>query len=560
MPDSSNNSTKLLELWGERIEIALNASREGIFEWDIQAGKIVYSRMCFELMGRLELANPMSLLRNTPCKVNIFTDTVDCIHPDDRSSFDAEVKRIIEGYTESSVKIEVRLLHPNGAWRWCRINATIKYTRSYQAARMIGTIGDISRRKTIESLANEERQSFRSLIEHISDNIFFKNRESRFVQANSATARKLGVLTPSDLVGKTDADFFDHDMAELSRNEELEIMRSGTPMVSKLREETWPDKSKSFCITTKAPWYSSDGKIKGIMGFTNDVTPLVKAQNALRHTALELERRNKVLEEEINLAREVQLALLPEKIPSMQFNIEGQLRRLDFARQYLPGSGVAGDWYQVFPVGSVGAGLLLCDVMGHGVRSALIASMIRGLIEEMDAETTTPAAFLARLNNTLTKILAKTGVNVFASAFYIYLDMEEGCIRYASAGHPGAMVIRSDGSVTELKPPRGMALGLMEGIRYSDVEIELEADMRFMLYTDGLSEAVNSSGEEFGVERIKHVLERANPQNPGEIGEILIDAARRFSESDKNQFADDVCILSARYSCFSDSNEEQSQD
>jgi len=549
MPDSAANSTKLLELWGERIEVALNASREGIFEWDIQGDKIVYSRMCFELMGRPELANPMSLLRNTPCKLNIFTDTLECIHADDRSSFDAEIKRIIQGYTESSIKIEVRLLHPNGAWRWCRINAIIKYTQRNQAARMIGTIGDISRRKTIEALANEERHSFRALIEHISDNIFFKNRESRFVQANSATARKLGVLTPSDLVGKTDADFFDPVMAEMSRREEINIMQSGTPMVSELREETWPDKTKSFCITTKVPWYSSDGKVKGIMGFTNDVTQLVKTQHALRQTALELERRNKVLEEEINLAREVQLALLPEKIPSMQFNIDGEVRRLDFARQYLPGSGVAGDWYQVFPVGSVGAGLLLCDVMGHGVRSALIASMIRGLIEEMDAETTTPAAFLARLNNTLTKILAKTGVNVFASAFYIYLDMEEGCMRYASAGHPGAMVMRSDGSVTELKPPRGMALGLMEGMRYSDVEIELEAGMRFMLYTDGLSETLNNAGEEFGVERIKHVLERRKPSNASEIGELLIDAARKFSDSE--QFEDDVCILAAHYTCQS---------
>lgn len=118
------------------------------------------------------------------------------------------------------MRIEIRMKKLNSkSWSWVRINGLARRDKQRRPVMLVGVWVNITRRKTAELRAAEDRDLFHTLIEHIPDSIYFKNRESRFVLANTATANKLGVPTPADLTGRTDDYFFDQTMSDVSRKE-----------------------------------------------------------------------------------------------------------------------------------------------------------------------------------------------------------------------------------------------------------------------------------------------------------------------------------------------------
>jgi hypothetical protein len=119
----------------------------------------------------------------------------------------------------------------------------------------------------------------------------------------------------------------------------------------------------------------------------------------------ELRAKNQQMEEELQMARELQIALLPQKFPTVPAHVPAQDSALRFLSLYFPTGDVSGDFFNVFPIGEKAAGIFICDVMGHGVRSALITSMIRGLVEEHGQAAADPGELLTRVNRALAVIL-----------------------------------------------------------------------------------------------------------------------------------------------------------
>ena len=120
-------------------------------------------------------------------------------------------------------------------------------------------------------------------------------------------------------------------------------------------------------------------------------------------------------------------------------------------------------------------GFFVCDVMGHGVRSALIVSMLRGLVEKQVAGDAEVTVFLTGLNEGLCHLLEESGVALFATAVYGVIDLEKETVSLGLAGHPSPVAVFEDG-VRQLMPPkeaRGPALGMMEGAQYGEVEASL---------------------------------------------------------------------------------------
>ncbi len=523
----------------ETIRLALQSDKEGIYDWDIESNHIQYSSHCLELLA---------MDQETGDIPNIFTDWDSVIVDEDRAYFETSLRRYLEGHSDAPFRVETRFRNPHKtSWRWVRITGIARRAPNRQAIRLTGAFVDITRRKTAEAQLEEERHLFRLLIDHIPDNIFFKNRESRFVVANASTAKKLNVPTPSDLIGKTDAHFFDREKAGEWRKEEQRIMYGQTPpIVSSLRRETWKTGEDSWCMATKIPWKGKDNQLKGILGITTDVTSMVQAQMALKRVAAELELKNQAFEKEIRLAREVQLALLPQQVPSTVYSHEGELRQLDFFHKYQPSGGVAGDWFEVFPINERKIGVFICDVMGHGVRSALVASMIRGLLEEAVRENPMPGAFLSLVNVNLSKILARSESTMFATAFYMLIDLKNKVVSYASAGHPAPLYRDSvHNEVRDLESPRGIALGLMEHAVYKDSSLALSDGMGFLLFTDGLIEASNSKGEELGRARVKQCLGQKLLGSAEDSVLKAMKCARDFTGGDS--FDDDICLLALKY-------------
>ena len=524
----------------DRIKMALEAAEEGFYIWDLEEKEIYYTSRCLSMMG----AN-----QNEKAP-NIFTQADETIHEDDVSFFKQEVTRYLNGHSYAPMRIEVRMKKLNSkSWSWVRVNGLAVRDSHLRPTMLIGVWVNINRRKTAEMRSVEDRELFQTLIEHIPDSIFFKNRESRFVLANTSTARKFGVPSPVDLIGRTDADFFDPTLSNETRDEELKIMQSGQPINADLRHETWLHKEDSWSQISKFPWYSRTGVLKGIVGISSDVTKIKKTEAEARQYAHQLEEKNKALHKEINLAKEIQLALLPYKIPSRQLEKDGKRRQVDFHHIFSPSEGVAGDWFSTFNVGDTGVGALVCDVMGHGIPAALIASMLRGMTGHLSIYAHDPARFITNLNNQLTKILKESNTNLFVSGIYAYLDLESHEVSVCSAGHPFPIFAHADGNVEKLQLPRGMVMGLMEGAPYQNCRFTLESGDRMMLYTDGVTEALNSEGEEMGAEYLIEHLKKTNAPDIKDFIQQALICVAKYSGSDKSHEPqnDDICMLGVSY-------------
>ena len=290
----------------DMVRKALRAAEEGVYCWLFENNEIFYTEQCVKMMG-------MTMKDWAP---NIFTEPEKTIHPEDVTFFATTVKRYIDRPTSYPLRVEVRLLNQrNRGWRWVRINGLLEYDENKKPCRLVGVWGDITRRKMADLHAMEDRDLFRTLINYLPDNIYFKNRESRFVIANEATARKMKVRTPSDLIGSRDSNFFDPEMCEIARSEEAEIMATGKPITNRVHHEKWKGGKSTWGKVSKFPWYAADGTVKGIVGISSDVTKLIETQQKYQRLAKQLDEKNKLLEKEIHLAREVQQALADSLSP-----------------------------------------------------------------------------------------------------------------------------------------------------------------------------------------------------------------------------------------------------
>lgn len=526
----------------DMVRKAMRAAEEGVYCWDMESGKIFYTEQCLRMMG----------LPFRELAPNIFTESERTIHPEDRQFFRSSVQRYIDMpmVSASPMRVEVRLLNLRSrGWRWIRVNGLLERGDDMKPRRLVGVWVDITRRKMSDMRALEDQNFFRTLINYLPDNIYFKNRESRFVLANEATARKMRVRTPSDLIGCRDSNFFTKAMADVARSEELEIMKSGVPITNRIHHETWKDgvKRNSWSRVSKFPWYAHDGSIKGIVGISSDVTELIEAQRRYRKLAEQLDQRNRALEKEISLAKEVQRALQPLRLKDRvwQSPTDGSTRRAAFRHVYMPSTGVAGDCFEVFPVSDSGVGMLICDVMGHGVSAALIAAMLRGLMEQVSNLADTPGLLLSSLNRQLYRIFSQANITMFATACYVYLDLDKQRLTLSGAGHPAPIVMTADGKALLPPIPRSPALGLIESALFRESEIPLEAGMKLMLYTDGLTEAHNPTGDELGAVRIMNYLQERRPINIGEMINIALACMHNFTGSSEQE--DDICILGVEF-------------
>ncbi|MGB6219900.1 SpoIIE family protein phosphatase [Haloferula sp.] len=511
-----------------RLELALRASNEGIWDWWTDQKEIYYSRRILEF---LECGD-----RQAP---NFFTPPHKTIHKDDRERFRSALANALDGGGPELFSIDCRVHTGSDGWRWLRIRGSVVRDRAGHATRIAGSMIDISRRKSAEAQIEEERHQLRLLIDHVPLQVYFKDTESRFVLANQRMAEWNNAASPQEVTGKHDRDFFASEHWEEAARDEKEIMATGKAITGKLEHEVREGRSSTWVLTSKFPWFDSRGKIKGTFGVSSDVTELVRAQHQASNLALELAERNKVYEEEVQLAREIQQALARSQFPK----INDDTHQLQFGARYLPISGLAGDFFEIVRISNQVAGLLICDVMGHGVRSALVVAMLRGLMEKQRPSATDPDEYLSGLNNGLASILDRADATMFATAFYAVVDLGKGVLTYACAGHPGAIACGPDGvhQLAADRAERGPGLGLIPKADFPSQEIPLAQIRRLLLFTDGLIEAENAAGEDFLEAGLIKVVEKRKHEPLEEMLDGVITTVLAHSEG--HHFDDDVCLL-----------------
>jgi sigma-B regulation protein RsbU (phosphoserine phosphatase) len=237
--------------------------------------------------------------------------------------------------------------------------------------------------------------------------------------------------------------------------------------------------------------------------------------------------------------------MLPQQYPSFPHPATPADSAIQFTHRYLPTSTVGGDFFTVSALSDDKASVFICDVAGHGVRSALVTAMIRALLEELKPLADEPGLFLTKLNGDLHAILKHAGSPMLTTAFYLVADWNSGLMRYTNAGHPKPLhVRRNTGTVQPLGNAGGKsqpALGLFEDAAYQTSEVSLAPRDFVMLFTDGLYEVQDANcglySQDMLIPGVQHRLQLPLSR----LFDDLLDEIRRFAADGK--FTDDVCLV-----------------
>jgi phosphoserine phosphatase RsbU/P len=396
------------------------------------------------------------------------------------------------------------------------------------------------------------QELFAFLLENATDQIYFKDTAGRFLCASRAVADFMGVQSPSELIGKTDFDFWSVETAKEAAADEKRVITTGIPLIGKIEKLVYPSGRVTWDYTSKLPLRNSSGEIIGIFGINRDFTAvkqiedaLEEERNRLRVTTAELTAKNAQLEADLRMARDVQLALLPREYPTLspyQFPDHPPFR---FAHYYRAAAAVGGDFFDFFPLSPTRVGIFICDVMGHGLRAALITAIIRALLEELRLVMSNAGRFLSDLNLRLRAILERVDEPFVATAFYLIVDANEKEAQFANAAHPVPVRVRRSVSqaepITNDKAKVGPALGIFDEIAYSTFNCPFEPNDCLVLFTDGIYEVESPQGKEFGKAALMSSLNRFTALPLEQLFPAIVNEVHCFSS--RENFDDDVCMV-----------------
>lgn len=413
------------------------------------------------------------------------------------------------------------------------------------AALLARTIRYALKRAEAERALSAERSLLRNVVNNIRDAIYVKDTEGHYLLSNRAHARQLGVGHPREIVGKHTRDLFPAEIAERFLADDHQVIQLGEAIINRHERIVEADGRVRWLSTTKVPLRNEDGKTIGLVGIGRDITQRKEGEEKLAQYTHELQQRNAEMQDDLQMAREVQLAFLPQQFPTFPPDAAADQSALRFYSRYLPATLLGGDFFHVAPVGEMAAGVLICDVMGHGVRAALVTAIHRALMEELHAYAADPGAFLDQMNRALLSILRRTRSPMFASALYLTIDAATGTLRYSNAGHPRPLHVRRRDGVVEMlgasNQRPGPALGLFDAQKYPVLEFSVSEGDLIVLFTDGLYEVENAAGDLYDQEMLLRVIASRASQPTETIFDETVSEVQRFSAT--RSFSDDVCLV-----------------
>jgi phosphoserine phosphatase RsbU/P len=239
--------------------------------------------------------------------------------------------------------------------------------------------------------------------------------------------------------------------------------------------------------------------------------------NLLRTIADEVAQRER-LNREVEIAREVQERLFPQKLPIIQ--------GLDFAGHCRPALGVGGDYYDFLALPKGNLGVAIGDVSGKGIAAAL---MMASLQASLRSEATRAPEDLAAAVGTINRLVYEaSSSNRYATFFYGQYDPAQGRFDYVNAGHNPPMLLHRDDGITRLEPG-GTVVGLLEGALYEQGSVLLRPGDVLVAFTDGISEAMNVEDEEWGEDRLLDTIRGCKGTSAQNLLDCLFDAATSFA-------------------------------
>ena len=240
------------------------------------------------------------------------------------------------------------------------------------------------------------------------------------------------------------------------------------------------------------------------------------------------------LQNELDVASKIQQGILPASFPEGEgFEVYGNME---------PARNVGGDFFDVILLENGRLGLAVADVSDKGVPAALFMMSSRTLLKGAAIGRGVPGDVLSEVNDMLNE---DNEAFMFVTVLYAVFDPHSGTLTYANGGHTNPLLVHSDGTSEELPLTGGIALGVMPKLEYKESSVTLAEGDTLVLYTDGVSEAMNYEGEEFGIDRLREIFLNSVPASARAANEAILQAVSDFA-GDTPQSDDVTCLVLQR--------------
>ena len=382
-----------------------------------------------------------------------------------------------------------------------------------------------TRTRSLEMDKPEWLASMETVLEVLNEGVVITTEDHRVLFANSRFVEMTGIPM-KDLVAFDPSHFYSSEEWGFVMRQIEVAFREGHNRYSFFL----PQKAGGRVpVIVSSRTVEHSGNRFGVVTFT-DISEQLRAENELRTANAKLEQRQREIEEDLRLAARVQNSLAPKSLVWEKMSVDTFYHLVH---------SVGGDFALVNSQDREQVSLLVCDVSGHGIGSALVANRI---YSETSAHLLGGMPFIemfTRLNRFLIEDIAGSGMYVTVAGARI--DAQRRRMMFAGAGHPPAMLARR-GQSPLLLESHSMILGAFPNALDDTTiqEVELEPDDRIILYTDGISEAFNSRGEMLGVEGVQEIVRQTAALPAGKMKQGVLDAVSAWRNGPPT---DDVSLV-----------------
>ena len=440
------------------------------------------------------------------------------VHPDDRATGARRYSDLVQGlhdadeFTQRFIRRDGQIVTQTGRYTLIRDS---EGNPDY----VIALHEDITERlKAEEALAASERL-FRTIFENAQIGISVVNISAQQYHTNRALHEMLG-CTSEDLSSVDKWDLMVHpDEREAGAKRYAELV------AGKLDRDEWeqrfvrPDGRLVIANGRFSVLRDVTGRALYVLNLSEDITERRRAEKELREAHETLAQQLLAINNELELARQTQLSILPKDTP--------RLPGLEIAARYMPMSAVAGDFYDFVMVDEKHVGILIADVSGHGLSAALVASMLKSALPAQLPHASDPARVLSGLNQAL---FGKFEAH-YVTAAYVFVDMANNTVSYAGAAHPPLLWWHARTQHASECLENGLMLGPFRDSTYSAMTFALEKGDEIILVTDGILEARDSSGDQFGMDRLRTTIESNHALSANAFADALLAGLSTWSET-----------------------------
>jgi sigma-B regulation protein RsbU (phosphoserine phosphatase) len=434
----------------------------------------------------------------------------DIVHPQDLIRVRDEIINYAEKDVEEYTQV-YRFINKAGEVRWVEDRTSVVRDADGNKIYNQGILVDITERRLAEEKLRKSEEKFRRIVETAGEGFLLMDENLQIIDVNAAYCRLLG-YSREEIIGKTPLDLASDDFRQFMEAHRISILARE---YRKIEGTVVAKTGRHIPILIHGSTLRDDnGNVIGNMAFVTDMTEHKKA---------------------LALAGEVQKSLLPQNRPTVQ--------GLDIAGRNVSCDEIGGDYFDFLWRRDTGQGpfsVVVGDISGHGVDSALLMTTARAFLRMRASQPGTISQIITAMNRHLTRDVLESGR--FMTLFYMTIDPEKNYIDWVRAGHDPALIYDPLNDEFEELKGSGVALGLNEAFDYQENNRRgLTNGQIIAIGTDGIWEATNREGQMFGKERFRNIIRKNSHAAAGDILNAVYHELNQFTRGQRSE--DDITLV-----------------